>query len=343
PLLLPIHAVLTLYTTLMLLLLLLLLLPATPTPLYVIVEDREERRGGEGRGGEEAWRRHHRIGSDRIGWDGMGRHACVLSYYYDYYCWLEKMTMTRSVGTASPDHFITFFCIILFFFFFVFFKQPWSLMSEWSRVEWSGVESSLCCAALVGEDQPLCPDLPELDLSELDVSDLDADSFLGGLKWYSDQSEIISTQYGNEASNLFEGPGTQELSPRVSSPVSKRDRSSQRHGRPARVQVMWPPPPPPPPPCTNHNVSSPPLDPHWIPFAATKISSELLYFDMVLKTDDWLYERPVYQYFLGDMINIEVTVRQYLHTPLRVFVESCMATAEPDLNSNPRYNFIDNY
>ncbi|KAM3857853.1 peroxisome proliferator-activated receptor gamma coactivator 1-alpha [Diretmus argenteus] len=60
------------------------------------------------------------------------------------------------------------------------------------------------CAALVGEDQPLCPDLPELDLSELDVSDLDADSFLGGLKWYSDQSEIISTQYGNEASNLFD-------------------------------------------------------------------------------------------------------------------------------------------
>lgn len=57
---------------------------------------------------------------------------------------------------------------------------------------------------MVGEDQPLCPDLPELDLSELDVSDLDADSFLGGLKWYSDQSEIISSQYGNEASNLFE-------------------------------------------------------------------------------------------------------------------------------------------
>lgn len=66
------------------------------------------------------------------------------------------------------------------------------------------VVSSLQCAALVGEDQPLCPDLPELDLSELDVSDLDADSFLGGLKWYSDQSEIISAQYGNEASNLFE-------------------------------------------------------------------------------------------------------------------------------------------
>lgn len=68
----------------------------------------------------------------------------------------------------------------------------------------STISSLLQCAALVGEDQPLCPDLPELDLSELDVSDLDADSFLGGLKWYSDQSEIISSQYGNEASNLFE-------------------------------------------------------------------------------------------------------------------------------------------
>lgn len=62
----------------------------------------------------------------------------------------------------------------------------------------------LQCAALVGEDQPLCPDLPELDLSELDVNDLDTDSFLGGLKWYSDQSEIISNQYSNEPANIFE-------------------------------------------------------------------------------------------------------------------------------------------
>ncbi|XP_078250176.1 peroxisome proliferator-activated receptor gamma coactivator 1-alpha isoform X1 [Pogona vitticeps] len=65
-------------------------------------------------------------------------------------------------------------------------------------------EPSWQCAALVGEDQPLCPDLPELDLSELDVNDLDADSFLGGLKWYSDQSEIISNQYANESTNIFE-------------------------------------------------------------------------------------------------------------------------------------------
>uniref|UniRef100_A0A3Q2D6F3 Peroxisome proliferator-activated receptor gamma, coactivator 1 alpha n=1 Tax=Cyprinodon variegatus TaxID=28743 RepID=A0A3Q2D6F3_CYPVA len=74
----------------------------------------------------------------------------------------------------------------------------------WDRCNQDSVWTELECAALVGEDQPLCPDLPELDLSELDVSDLDADSFLGGLKWYSDQSEIISSQYGNEASNFFE-------------------------------------------------------------------------------------------------------------------------------------------
>ncbi|XP_049922696.1 peroxisome proliferator-activated receptor gamma coactivator 1-alpha isoform X6 [Epinephelus moara] len=74
----------------------------------------------------------------------------------------------------------------------------------WDRCNQDSVWRELECAALVGEDQPLCPDLPELDLSELDVSDLDADSFLGGLKWYSDQSEIISTQYGNDASSLFE-------------------------------------------------------------------------------------------------------------------------------------------
>ncbi|XP_029108307.1 peroxisome proliferator-activated receptor gamma coactivator 1-alpha isoform X2 [Scleropages formosus] len=74
----------------------------------------------------------------------------------------------------------------------------------WDRCDQDSVWRELEYAALVGEDQPLCADLPELDLSELDVSDLDADGFLGGLKWYSDQSEIISTQYSNEASNLFE-------------------------------------------------------------------------------------------------------------------------------------------
>ncbi|XP_053314307.1 peroxisome proliferator-activated receptor gamma coactivator 1-alpha [Spea bombifrons] len=74
----------------------------------------------------------------------------------------------------------------------------------WEMSNQDSVWSDIECAALVGEDQPLCPDLPELDLSELDVNDLDADSFLGGLKWYSDQSENISSQYSNESADIFE-------------------------------------------------------------------------------------------------------------------------------------------
>ncbi|KAG8510319.1 Peroxisome proliferator-activated receptor gamma coactivator 1-alpha [Galemys pyrenaicus] len=81
--------------------------------------------------------------------------------------------------------------------------QGWSWMA-WDMCNQDSVWSDIECAALVGEDQPLCPDLPELDLSELDVNDLDTDSFLGGLKWCSDQSEIISNQYSNEPSNIFE-------------------------------------------------------------------------------------------------------------------------------------------
>lgn len=87
--------------------------------------------------------------------------------------------------------------------------MAWDMCSQDSV--WSDIE----CAALVGEDQPLCPDLPELDLSELDVNDLDTDSFLGGLKWCSDQSEIISNQYNNEPANIFEvslSPGEMSFS-----------------------------------------------------------------------------------------------------------------------------------
>ncbi|XP_072241774.1 zona pellucida sperm-binding protein 3-like [Leuresthes tenuis] len=93
----------------------------------------------------------------------------------------------------------------------------------------------------------------------------------------------------------------------------------------------------------KHNVSSLPLDPLWVPFSAVKIAEEFLYFTLKLMTDDWMYERPSYQYFLGDLIRIEVTVRQYFHVPLRVFVDRCVATLSPDSNSMPRYAFIENH
>ena len=59
--------------------------------------------------------------------------------------------------------------------------------------------------------------------------------------------------------------------------------------------------------------------------------------------DDWSYQRPSYSYFLGDVMNIEASVYQYNHVPLRVFVDRCVATQVPDVNSLPRYSFIENY
>ncbi|XP_040894236.1 zona pellucida sperm-binding protein 3-like [Toxotes jaculatrix] len=93
----------------------------------------------------------------------------------------------------------------------------------------------------------------------------------------------------------------------------------------------------------KHNVSSLPLDPLWIPFSAVKVAEEFLYFTLKLMTDDWQYERPSYQYFLGDIINIEAIVKQYFHVPLRVYVDNCVATLSPEVSSSPRYAFIENH
>lgn len=65
-------------------------------------------------------------------------------------------------------------------------------------------------------------------------------------------------------------------------------------------------------------------------------------FGQIHCTDDWQYERPSYLYYLGDMINMEASVKQFFHVPLRVFVDYCVATLAPESNSNPRYAFIEN-
>jgi len=60
-------------------------------------------------------------------------------------------------------------------------------------------------------------------------------------------------------------------------------------------------------------------------------------------SDDWMFERPSNKYFLGQFLNLEASVKQYNHVPLRIFVGDCVATAVPDVNSSPRYSFIENY
>uniref|UniRef100_A0A671RLM8 Zona pellucida sperm-binding protein 3 n=1 Tax=Sinocyclocheilus anshuiensis TaxID=1608454 RepID=A0A671RLM8_9TELE len=92
----------------------------------------------------------------------------------------------------------------------------------------------------------------------------------------------------------------------------------------------------------KHNVSSDALMPTWIPYATSEVAEEIFVFSLRLMTDDWRFERPSNQYFLGDIINFEASVQSYSHVPIRVFVDSCVATTVPDVASVTRYSFIEN-
>ncbi|KAF4093051.1 hypothetical protein AMELA_G00028280 [Ameiurus melas] len=93
-----------------------------------------------------------------------------------------------------------------------------------------------------------------------------------------------------------------------------------------------------------HNVSSSALLPAWIPYASAQAAEEHLLFSLRLMMDDWISERPSdYNYQLGEVMNIEASVVQFNHVPLRVLVDSCVATAVPDVNALPRYSFIENH
>uniref|UniRef100_A0A671M5S5 Zona pellucida sperm-binding protein 3 n=1 Tax=Sinocyclocheilus anshuiensis TaxID=1608454 RepID=A0A671M5S5_9TELE len=81
-----------------------------------------------------------------------------------------------------------------------------------------------------------------------------------------------------------------------------------------------------------YNVSSNSLRPTWVPYASTEVGEDVLLFTLKLMMDDWSYQRPSNLYFLGDVINIEASVKVYNHVPLRVFVDRCVATQVPDVN-----------
>ncbi|KAJ8335763.1 hypothetical protein SKAU_G00391050 [Synaphobranchus kaupii] len=91
-----------------------------------------------------------------------------------------------------------------------------------------------------------------------------------------------------------------------------------------------------------HNVSSDTLKPTWIPYHSTLSAEDLLMFSLRLMADDWRLERASNVFFLGDLINIEASVVQANHMPLRVFVDTCVATLDPDMNAVPSYAFIEN-
>ncbi|XP_036404326.1 zona pellucida sperm-binding protein 3-like [Megalops cyprinoides] len=93
----------------------------------------------------------------------------------------------------------------------------------------------------------------------------------------------------------------------------------------------------------NHNGSSDSLKPTQIPLSATVPSKGFLDFSLKLMTDHWNSERPSNVYFLGDIIHIEASVALPSNIPLRLFVDSCVATLEPDATAVLRYAFVENY
>ncbi|MBN3320416.1 ZP3 protein, partial [Atractosteus spatula] len=58
---------------------------------------------------------------------------------------------------------------------------------------------------------------------------------------------------------------------------------------------------------------------------------------------DWSSPRTSNVFYLGDVLNIEASVSQADHQPLRLFVDRCVATLVPDQTSTPRYAFIENH
>uniref|UniRef100_A0A4W6FFD3 Zona pellucida sperm-binding protein 3 n=2 Tax=Lates calcarifer TaxID=8187 RepID=A0A4W6FFD3_LATCA len=92
----------------------------------------------------------------------------------------------------------------------------------------------------------------------------------------------------------------------------------------------------------NHEVSSGVLKPTWNPFSVTKASEESLYFSLRLMTDNWQFARPSAEFLLGDMMKFEASVKQFHHVPLRVTVDGCVATVVPNIDTVPRYVFLEN-
>ncbi|XP_028327888.1 zona pellucida sperm-binding protein 3-like [Gouania willdenowi] len=85
------------------------------------------------------------------------------------------------------------------------------------------------------------------------------------------------------------------------------------------------------------------VEPTWESFVSTLSGDDELVFAMRLMSDDWQYERGSNAYFLGDLFHIEVSVIIANHMPLRVYVDSCVATATSDAEAPIRYNFIENH
>ncbi|CAH2272573.1 zona pellucida sperm-binding 3-like [Pelobates cultripes] len=88
------------------------------------------------------------------------------------------------------------------------------------------------------------------------------------------------------------------------------------------------------------NVSSNAIKPTWIPFSSTISVEERLSFSLKLMNDDWSAPQTSTVFTLGDIFHIEASVDTTNHVPMKIFVDSCVATLSPDATSSPRYEII---
>uniref|UniRef100_A0A665TJT9 Zona pellucida sperm-binding protein 3 n=1 Tax=Echeneis naucrates TaxID=173247 RepID=A0A665TJT9_ECHNA len=93
----------------------------------------------------------------------------------------------------------------------------------------------------------------------------------------------------------------------------------------------------------RHYVSSNALSPTWRLFSSDMKAEQQLDFSLRLMTADWHSLRSSSVYFLSDVMHIEAAVLHGHHVPLRIYVDSCVATVSPDPGSQPSYPFISNH
>ncbi|KAF4804583.1 Zona pellucida sperm-binding protein 3 [Turdus rufiventris] len=89
------------------------------------------------------------------------------------------------------------------------------------------------------------------------------------------------------------------------------------------------------------NVTSGSIRPTWSPFNSALASEEKLLFSLRLMNEDWSSERDFSGLRLGDVLNIQAEVSSHSHVPLRLFVDSCVATLGPGAGNEPHYAIID--
>ncbi|XP_070623450.1 zona pellucida sperm-binding protein 3-like isoform X2 [Erythrolamprus reginae] len=77
------------------------------------------------------------------------------------------------------------------------------------------------------------------------------------------------------------------------------------------------------------NVTSQALRPTWSPLKATMSREGSLGFSLKLMTDDWAAERTLDRFVLGEPLRLQADVQAQKYQPLRVWVESCIASTNP--------------